>query len=684
MNIKVDKKNIGMILINFFLLALLCLPSYEKGAKHYLSIVIAFSVLTNLFLYFNKVYDFFHKYRYIILTIIFAVLVVFKIHGSSIGIWNQYINDRVKNTNDILMGEPRMIRSDEWLVQTPLYLSQYSDNVKFGKINENIRSEGEDILISDYSPAKDISNIGKPFNWGFLFLDQERGLSWYWFSKLIILFLLSYELFVFLLDGKKKISFFAATYLTLSPPIQWWFSTTVVDLIILGQGIIVSFIYFVKVKGIAKKILNTLLISIFSIGFILALYPAIQVPLGYIILIFIAYMLFENYKELNKKDFIYVTAAILIIGSVVGLSLLNSLDAIKGMMSTVYPGKRVATGGEYLFESLNFYIANPLLPYKQTNFLNSSELSRFITIIPIILLTPYIIYKREVKNKGLVYALYGFFVFQLSWLFIKYPAIVGKVTLFSYVPEFRTVLVLGLTGVYLTAILLNALIKDPLSKIESSIITLIVIVNVVYVGWESALNQYISLNELVVITLVFALLSYSILRGLKKLSLAILMVITLVSGAMVNPIAQGLGPLKDKVVFNKIKEINTKAPGAWVSLENHLFGNFLIASGVKTVNGVHYYPDLNLWHKLDTDSQYEDIYNRYSHVQVSIVSENTSFELVGQDSFMVKVNYNDFYKLNAKYIFTRSSLEEFNSSKKIFEEIYYNDVDKIRIYKFIG
>lgn len=677
-------KAIVILIINFIVLGMLCLPAYKISVKYFIFIFITFNIIVNTLITLERFYQLFHKYRYFISILVFVVLVIFKIHGSSIAVWNSFINDRVEKSRDILLGEARMIRSDEWLVQTPLYLSQYSENVNFNKFNKNIRSDGEDVLISYYAPAKDISNIGKPFNWGFLFLDKEHGFSWYWCSKLILIFILGYEMFFFLSGGKKKISFLMSVYLALASPIQWWFSTMVVDLIIFAQGVIISFLYFIKNKEIYTKILNTILTTIFAIGFILSLYPPVQVPLGYIILIFLLFIVFKSYKEFKKSDFIYIITAVLFIISIVGISFLKSSDAIKMVMATVYPGKRAVTGGGYIFDYLGFYLANTLLPYKDTNILNQCEISRFIDIFPIIFLMPYFIYKREMKNKGLIYALYIFFIFQFSWLFVKYPAIVGKVTLFSYVPEFRAVLVLGLTGVYLTAILITAMISEPLKKVEAIIITLGTLLYIAYQGKYGVLNQYISFNELMVLIFIFTIFIYAILRGIKKLSLSLLITIVLVSGATVNPIARGLGSLNDKVVFKKIQEINQKENGAWVSLNDTILGNLLIASGVKTINGVQYYPDLNLWSKLDSEKKYENVYNRYSHVQIEIVYNETNFQLVGQDSFILKINYEEFGKLNAKYIITKCDLDEFNRDRKIFEKIYYNEVDRIIIYKYLG
>ena len=144
----------------------------------------------------NKEKSMLYRFRYIIGCIIVVLGVLFNINMSSIGVFNSVYNDSDESTT--MIGVPREIRSDEWLVQTPFYFSQSEDNYQVlnDKINENA-------IIMYNAPVKDITIIGKPFNWGFLFLPKDRAYSFYWMSKLVILFLVSFEFCMIILKRNK-------------------------------------------------------------------------------------------------------------------------------------------------------------------------------------------------------------------------------------------------------------------------------------------------------------------------------------------------------------------------------------------------------------------------------------------------------------------------------------------------
>ncbi|MFR3960391.1 MAG: hypothetical protein ACLTZB_07210, partial [Streptococcus salivarius] len=105
-------------------------------------------------------------------------------------------------TDDTIIGSPRPIRSDEWLVQTPFYLSQVKTGNHF--TNQSYQVSGQNMMMAYNVSSWHISTIGKPFNWGFLFLGASRGLSWYWSFKIIAMLLLAYE-FAMILTSKRKL-----------------------------------------------------------------------------------------------------------------------------------------------------------------------------------------------------------------------------------------------------------------------------------------------------------------------------------------------------------------------------------------------------------------------------------------------------------------------------------------------
>ena len=67
------------------------------------------------------------RYRWAFAALIFIVCVLLKLHGSSIGMFNAYlptVSDPTAAHHYSLIGKERYLRSDEWVVHTPVYFSQ--------------------------------------------------------------------------------------------------------------------------------------------------------------------------------------------------------------------------------------------------------------------------------------------------------------------------------------------------------------------------------------------------------------------------------------------------------------------------------------------------------------------------------------------------------------------------------
>ena len=192
----------------------------------------------------KKIVIFIIDHRLIISLLIFVLLVILKIHGSSIGTYNAHFGDE-STYNYELFGKSRPIRSDEWCVQTPMYFSQYYN--EFSLISNKMSLAGQDMIIDYNSPVFDITLIGKAFTWGYLLFGNEYGLSWYWCSKLILGLLVCYELFYIILN-EKVVSCFGSFFIIFSPAIQWWYCPHMYDVFFLEYGIICSWLLFFYVK----------------------------------------------------------------------------------------------------------------------------------------------------------------------------------------------------------------------------------------------------------------------------------------------------------------------------------------------------------------------------------------------------------------------------------------------------
>ena len=104
----------------------------------------------------------------------------------------------------------------------------------------------------------------------------------------------------------------------------------------------------------------------------------------------------------------------------------------------------------------------------------------------------------------------------------------------------------------------------------------------------------------------------------------------------------------------------------WIA-DSTLFSQAAIASGAPTLTSVATYPSLETWRKIDPDGEYESVYNRYGHIQVEPTLEETSFELVQNDLFTIKLNPNDAKELGATYWISSTDLTRYSTSETSFK-----------------
>ena len=146
----------------------------------------------------NEVLSIIFDKKYLIFGGLFLILVLFDINFSSMHEWNAY----VENTHPAFtIGHARGIRSDEFATNLTWQMSQVFNH--FGTFNYMSRASGLNTIVAQFQAGWNIENIGRPINWGFLLFGAARGLSWYWCSKLILLFLSSVE-FIYLLTKNKN------------------------------------------------------------------------------------------------------------------------------------------------------------------------------------------------------------------------------------------------------------------------------------------------------------------------------------------------------------------------------------------------------------------------------------------------------------------------------------------------
>lgn len=631
------------------------------------------------------------KFRFLIAISIFILLVSFKINGSSIGAWDMYASELIDQTeNSLIMGDNRAIRSDEWMVQTTYYMAQAMSEDFYPLYNTNIMDDGLNMILAYNSPVANLSIIGKPFNWGFLLLGKEYGLSWYWAFKTIALWLLAFELSMILTKKMKGISILASFWITFSPAIQWWFMQHVGDTIFFTLAMIVAFYKYVEnIKDKKwKKLSFSLMFAFSAIGFALVIYPAFQVPLAYLILVFMAVIYFGMFKrpKLKKDDYIFVSMIILIIGIVLGQFLLTSMDAIKATLETVYPGKRVSTGGGVELFRYSEFMINTYTPFRDINYLNNCEVSSFINFFIGSVIVLFVAISKKVKNIGIGIALFIVALLQFIWTVVPFNETIAKITFLSYVPTDRMMLMFNFTAMLLSIWAIGVIFREKIiSPLVGGIIAVVNFSVYALLILKSPYRDYTNLRYLIILFAIYLIINVSIFVRWKMVFFIAMSVLIFMSGMTVNPVVKGVGGIYNKTLSKAIIEIEENDPDSvWLAEGEETKGEFIYANGAKAINGTHFYPALSTWKKISEDYDDEIIYNRYAHVKISLTTDETKFSLGSADAFEIDLNIEELKTLNIKYIVTKNDLSNILNEDNIkFEEIYHSEVDGNRIYKVI-
>lgn len=651
------------------------------------------------------------KWRYVIALFVLFCSISLNLNGSSIANWNSFgvretvsgirsetktVDDyqgiqklklwipSLSRNDDTIIGSPRPIRSDEWLVQTPFYLSQVKTGNHF--INKSYQDSGQNMMLAYNVSSWHISTIGKPFNWGFLFLGASRGLSWYWSFKIIALLLLSYEFAMILTSKRKILSVVSSFWITFTPTVQWWFMQHLGDVVFFSLLIMVSIYHYFNSEKKVFKIIMAINLIIALIGFPLIIYPAFQVPFAYVIMAFTAIQLFKALKNKKVKLFDVIVVAVTLFVSLMidALTIYQSWDAISATLHTVYPGKRISLGGEYTWKNLSDFLFNIFLPFKTPQVSNQVELSSsFNFLLYILLILPFVIKREDIKKNifGIILVIYSLMLMFYS--IVGIPTILAKLTLFSYVPFSRSWQSMSVIAVF-ASVWFISFIWDRLERIKlTKILPSLLFVTILYLYrgltddiYKNYLGRFTTISFIVIMLVAFICILYR----KNRIFYSILLVIIATGGLTVNPVTHGIGVIENKLLSHEIESIVEKNPNAiWMSDSTNLY-HFVQMFGAKGIDGVRFYPDKQLMTKIDKQNQYEEVWNRYAHLKYSLTNEKTSMTAPVPDNVNINLNIKELKDLNVKYILTTRDLnKEFGSS---FTEIYH-DNDNNKIFEYL-
>ena len=629
----------------------------------------------------KKIYDFMFKYRWYIGIGLLLFVTIFKINGDSMAYYTMTIQgDKVDVLSYPIFGKIRTIRSDEFLVNNPGIFASVMNDPSFGKYN--IILSGTDTLNIISGVYMGLAMIAyQPWKLIFTILPLENAFSFYFYFVPVFAFLFSMELY-YILSKNKLVAFTGATMTIFSSYFLWWGFP---NYLLSGTATLVFFYKFINGDNLNKQVIFGLLIALSFSIFVCNLYPAWQVPVGYVYLAIGIWMIKENFEQLKGKSkvqwFIFFGAIVICILLVLSY-FISTKEYIQIINQTVYPGKRVEYGSNEIGKLL-CYAQSLFFPIK--DMYNNSESGVFFCLFPIsTLLSVY--YLIVAKKKDLLSILLLIVeIPMIIYTTIGLPPIVAKLLLFTHSTSVRMIDILGYVQVILIVRLLSFYRDEKhIKPVVGGIVAVVFACESVLIcrhSFPDYLNKYwmILLFVLIFILSFYLMTNYKD-KGFKKFGILI-SVVSICSGICVRPISIGLSSVYAKPAAQEIQKIvSTDPKSKWVTIGGIETPSFTVMCGAPTINFVNTYPNLKLWHTLDPDKKYEKIYNRYEHVKVILTQEDTSFALLQNDYITLNLSYKDLKKAKVKYVFTNGDCDiDFNNGYVKFDKVY--DESGVNIYK---
>lgn len=613
-------------------------------------------------------FELIYEYRFVLSFLLLIMLVSLKISGSSMGCWKLFLGD---GESGIRLGEPRVWRSDEWGTLTPLcFRQQYNTLGSYNRYSQTLGSILTDNMLVYGQPSWDILTLFRPFYWGYLFFGSERGLSWFWCSRLIVLFLSWFELGMFITGGQKKLSVMLSICVSFAPFLQWWFAINgLVEMLIYGACFVLGSNYLVSRAFNPRKIAVAVGMAVCAVGYVLTFYPTWMVPVAWGFVPLFLWVVIWNFdrKVLRRVD--VVPWLLIFVITAAGLTVLavTSWDVIKAELNSVYPGNApLSSGGTGLWWMMKYPIS--LVSRFSMNEL-IVENSSIICFAPAGFILALWVIIKEKKKDPLLILLLGINLF-LAWYYcVGIPKWLAKMLLLSFVNSNRGPQVLGFLR--LTLFVRAVALKEKAPKrwlaalaavISSAVPMRLALGFTKYEPGGLRYEYFDTAEKILVVWAILAVVFYLLYRARKsKYTMAVLGVCTVVlaSSIWINPVAKGVPEITKSETMQQIRDLVKEDPQAiWLVVDMaYPATNIPAMAGADCLNTTQTYPQKTRWETLDQEGEYEDIYNRYCHIRASLGSK-TMLELVSTDYIEVTLSPEELKKLNIRYIVSTNDFDE--------------------------
>lgn len=570
---------------------------------------------------------------------LFVVGVFAKINFSSVGMWNAY-GPRLDDTPGVLAGEPRAIRSDDWLLAVPWTLSQANSSPRFSVENPSVGPSTSALFVG--LPVRHWTALFRPSHWGFFLLDVERGFSWMWMTRVVtcfaVLFLLMYELSLksAVLAAVGALSIFFSSF------VQWWFAS-VAELLMCFCAACLALRYVLILPSSSKVILSSVLLFVSAAGFLLAVYPPFQIPLIYLGIALLPLLVAQSEEQVGPSRvarWACVSAALFGAALVlIGFWSVNQ-EVVRMMTSTVYPGERVSFGGgmsieRYFAGFFGFGLSQDAFPRQWGNI---CEAGSFLALWPVAALA--LVFSSDSRRSLRLAPLLVFLLVVTAWSFWGAPETAARASLWSMVPTTRGVIAWGIGGaIFVVCAMARLPRQNSIARIFLGVVVSALMGSLLLEARQSTFS-FVSTGEFVVIFAAGVISCLAVLWNWRVVLVLSVAALTLIPNGLVNPVMSGLGVAPSLKLARGVNRFDPDKKGQWAVFSSTIEAQMVKMTGRKVMNGYQYLPNRKLLEALDPSGEHQFIYNRYAQIILAEGARGSAarFDLIAPDAWRLTID----------------------------------------------
>ena len=568
---------------------------------------------------------------------ILVAMVGLDLNGSSIGAFSDSPED-----HGLLAGEPLGLRSDEFLLETPNALSSAQQGLPaYAWIG---LAEVDQAVAAGGGPTLDWSTMLKPQDWGFVLLDESRGLSWNWWCPFAVSLWGTFAL-IGVITRRATLSAALAVVATFTPYSAWWLPALLVGYAALaGAAILGAWV----ARGTWRAALLAVGAGVAAGALAMVLYPPWQYSLALVIVTIC--LGFALDRRIPWRRVLWTSGiAVAIAGAALIAWYVQHSAAISALANTYYPGQRRTTAGGgslavLLGAPLNFWMVGDAGASLGAGgaggqYSNLSEASSSWFPLSVVVLAAAgavalawrirrvrrtadrppvpaeLTASREpVWMLGLTSALIAVL---LAWTFLPLPGWFGAVTQLQRVQPSRTTLALGFAALLLVAVATTVRMRPRIWSWPWLVAAAIVgAVATVWSAENLPWNPDLVPTTLAAVSgfLLAALFAALLDRRFAMPAAALLAVYAFASWSLVNPLQQGIAPLSEDSLVRELREV----ADADANPRSLVFGDLATvarvrSAGFQSISGTTPYPDADLMRELAPAQ--EELWNNYAQYE---------------------------------------------------------------------